>query len=161
MKKIKYITGDLFSAKKDSILVHAVNCKGVMGGGIAAVFKKYFPRMFLVYKNICDSYKENFLGKCYIYIDPQCYVVNLATSNGFGSEVDSPEEILKSTDLAIENMFSKLREMPLLSKNICSNKFNSGLFNVPWEDTEKIILKHLNDPLNAEFNWIVYEYEEK
>lgn len=45
---------DLFQVKADAI-VNAVNCKGVMGKGIAREFKKRFPRSFRIYLAACQS----------------------------------------------------------------------------------------------------------
>lgn len=46
------ITGDLFQQDVDA-LAHGVNCKGVMGSGIAPFFKKQNPVMFNHYKALC------------------------------------------------------------------------------------------------------------
>lgn len=50
---ITYVKGDLFESGADA-LVNATNTKGVMGGGIAAEFKRRFPAYFEHYKQMCD-----------------------------------------------------------------------------------------------------------
>lgn len=45
--------GDILKAKTDA-LVNTVNCKGVMGRGIALQFKKAFPEAYKAYKAACD-----------------------------------------------------------------------------------------------------------
>lgn len=40
---------------KSDVIVNAVNCKGVMGAGMAANFKEVFPDMFAEYKADCNS----------------------------------------------------------------------------------------------------------
>jgi len=46
---IEVISGDLFSSDCDAY-VNTVNCKSVMGKGIALVFKQRYPEMFKDYK---------------------------------------------------------------------------------------------------------------
>ena len=51
---IKYIQGNIFNSKCQSI-VNTVNCLGVMGKGIAQVYKLRYPKMFLEYKEHCKK----------------------------------------------------------------------------------------------------------
>ncbi len=46
--------GDLLRADVDA-LVNAVNCRGVMGKGLALQFKKTFPEVFAAYQAACDA----------------------------------------------------------------------------------------------------------
>lgn len=62
---ITFIKGDIFSSKVQTI-VNTVNCVGVMGAGIALEYKKRYPRMFSVYKQICDN-KLLDVGKLFLY----------------------------------------------------------------------------------------------
>ncbi|MEX0980672.1 MAG: macro domain-containing protein [Bacteroidales bacterium] len=49
---IKYIHGNIFNTKCQTV-VNTVNCVGVMGKGIAQVYKLRYPNMFLEYKELC------------------------------------------------------------------------------------------------------------
>ena len=51
---IKYINGNIFNSKCQTI-VNSVNCVGVMGKGIAQVYKLRYPIMFLEYKEHCKN----------------------------------------------------------------------------------------------------------
>lgn len=52
---LKYLVGhDIFSSPADA-LVNPVNCRGVMGKGLALEFKKRFPECFPPYKQACDA----------------------------------------------------------------------------------------------------------
>ena len=51
---IKLTTRNIFDSDKD-VLVCPVNCYGVMGKGLALQFKRFYPEMFLKYKDICQS----------------------------------------------------------------------------------------------------------
>lgn len=49
---IVFKTGDIFKSDAQT-LVNTVNCKGIMGKGIALQFKKKYPDMFNEYKLAC------------------------------------------------------------------------------------------------------------
>jgi O-acetyl-ADP-ribose deacetylase (regulator of RNase III) len=51
---IVYKTGDIFTSNAE-ILVNPVNCKGVMGAGLAKQFRERFPENYLEYKNYCKN----------------------------------------------------------------------------------------------------------
>ncbi len=51
---LEFVHGNMFEAAAD-IRVNAVNCVGVMGAGIALVFKKRYPEMFIDYQRDCKN----------------------------------------------------------------------------------------------------------
>jgi O-acetyl-ADP-ribose deacetylase (regulator of RNase III) len=56
---VVHATGDLFDPTFGfDAIAHGVNCKGVMGSGIAVVFKNKYPEMYSHYAKAC---KGNFL----------------------------------------------------------------------------------------------------
>lgn len=151
---ITYKKMNLFDAPTGSILVHAVNAKGVWGSGIAAEFRKRFPEAHRKYSNYC----KNFGGLAsYLVLREKNYFIGcLITSSNFGQNVDNEDEILVNTTIALDKMLSNEHWKFYGTRQIYSNKFNSGLFNVPWEKTEKI-LKVLTGRYQVE--WIVCELE--
>ena len=62
---MKILVGDILKAKAQT-LINTVNCVGIMGKGIALVFKKRFPEMFKDYVERCER-KEVKLGLPYLY----------------------------------------------------------------------------------------------
>ena len=52
--EIKQINGNIFNSKCQTI-VNTINCVGVMGKGIALVYKLRYPEMFLEYKEHCQK----------------------------------------------------------------------------------------------------------
>lgn len=144
--KLFYYKDDLFNQKIQPpyVLAHACNCKGVWGSGVAKTFHEKFPKAYEVYKDYCTKNGSNSLGRCLLIDNDNISIACLFTSDGYGQYVDSPEKILHHTDLAIKDLFrqtSKIINMP---------KINSGLFKVPWEDTEKVIRK--NKPMSTIVN---------
>jgi ADP-ribose 1''-phosphate phosphatase len=149
---IIYKKSSLFDAPKGSILVQAVNSKGVWGAGIAKEFKKHFPESFKFYKELCKEEGPNLVGtviECPKEKDYQ--VCNLVISEGYGKFKDPKEMILFNTRTAVKFL---LEYNP--NSDINSNKFNSGLFNVPWHETEKIILDIMKETGYSK-EWTVWE----
>lgn len=143
---IKYSKKSLFSADKGTVLVHAVNGQGVWGSGIAKEFKEMYPEDYKDYAKDCKfSIATTILTRNKI----GC----LVTSWSYGKDVDKPGTIIVNTVGALRDL---IRQLPLTTKYV-SNKFNSGLFNVPWETTEAI-LNHFVEAYNLD--WTVYTNEE-
>lgn len=65
MSNVTIINGNIFNSKAQTI-VNTVNCVGVMGKGIALVFKLRYPSMFEVYQEYCKQ-KLIAIGKLWIY----------------------------------------------------------------------------------------------
>lgn len=81
--------GDLFDCiRRDQLdaIGHGVNCKGVMGAGIATEFKRIWPEMFDTYKDLCEKGVKP--GACLAWKDDHtglviynCFTQNLPGSN--------------------------------------------------------------------------------
>lgn len=153
---IKNLRGDLFLlAPKESVLVHATNCAGVWGSGIAKTFKEKCPGAYRAYHTICFDSK-NILGKAYILLDDNYKVGCLMTSEGYGNNIDSQANILKNTKSSLINFLEQLKFYGF--PPVYSNKFNSGLFAVPWEQSEQILINLLKQEEYKDVNWTIVEY---
>lgn len=62
---IVIINGNLFNSKAQTI-VNTVNCVGVMGKGIALVFKLRYPKLFDIYRQYCNDHLID-IGKLWLY----------------------------------------------------------------------------------------------
>lgn len=135
MSNLKYEKISLFDAPPNSILVHACNSKGVWGSGIAKEFKERYPRAFKEYNEFCEY---GVSGESIVSFDNYHFIGNLITSSGYADTVDNHSVILVNTTLALHSLvctdYCKINTL-----KIYSNKFNSGLFKVPWEETEAIL----------------------
>lgn len=89
---IKHIQCDIFESGADLIL-HQVNCQGVMGSGLAKQVKERYPSVYEDYKEYCDAYKHNpslLLGRSVLSITWKNYntdfrgIVNLFAQERFG-----------------------------------------------------------------------------
>ena len=65
MSNIKIIHGNIFNSKAQTI-VNTVNCVGVMGKGVALVYKLRYPKMFEMYQSFCKQGLIS-VGKLWIY----------------------------------------------------------------------------------------------
>jgi len=142
--KIKHRKGSLFEARSkggssaDLVLVHAVNSVGVWGAGIAAEFRGRFPWAYNQYKRDCIT--QGMVGRFEGYIATDAagdhpIIGCLFTSGGFGSQLDPMLTILRQTESALKSLAAALPK----EFEVHSNRFNSGLFGVPWHLTEALI----------------------
>jgi len=151
---IKYVTGDLFSAKNCAFL-HACNCQRTWGRGVAAEMARRFPKSYGIHK----GHKPT-LGDIQVIFEPSEMsegrgaqsIVCLFTSEGYGQDTDPSHLILENTKSALLQLGRFYQSADEV--NIASPKINAGLFRVPWEDTENLICEFLKD--NKNFTWTVY-----
>lgn len=62
---IKIINGNIFNSKAQTI-VNTINCVGVMGKGVALVYKLRYPKMYEMYQSFCKQGLIS-VGKLWIY----------------------------------------------------------------------------------------------
>jgi O-acetyl-ADP-ribose deacetylase (regulator of RNase III) len=76
---IQYAKGDIFDCKADA-LANPVNCAGVMGKGLALLFRQRFPGNFNFYKRACQIDQTVKPGKVLVFANPGCpAIVNFPT----------------------------------------------------------------------------------
>lgn len=127
---IHYINDSLFASPNNRLLIHSCNAQGVWGSGIAKQFKELYPLEYGIYNYYCETtHLSKLLGSCLIVNKVGC----LITSSGYGYNVDIPATILFNTKKALADLISKT------TMEISMPKINSGLFKVPWEETESIL----------------------
>ena len=152
---IVHKTGSLFDVPVGSLLIHAVSTRSVWGSGIAKQFKVRFPESFQFYTEMCQQEGEDLLGKFIECSQENGYtVLNLVTSLDYGAKKDSKAKILKSTREALQ-LFFKIHQTSGMHGELHSCKFNSGLFGVPWEESEKVLLDVMKE-IGYNYTWTVW-----
>lgn len=140
--KIIYLKGDILNSE-DNLLIHQVNCQGVMGSGVAKVFRNRFPNLFNNYKYIVNTMEPTELfGSCFIHREMEgshqvlpIVVANLFSQYGYGrtkQHTDYP---------AMRNSLSDLREW-MTANNLwraSAPKIGCGLGGGEWYIVEGII----------------------
>jgi len=146
--KITEESGDIFSAPANSLIIHACNCDGSWGGGIALAFKKNYPSAFPKYAKHCKDTGGELVGTA-LLIPPTGkdahFIGCLFTSRHYGRRKDSPTKILAATGPSVEQLMQQVDDFHanagaadrVSEVRIC--KINSGLFNVPWAKTKAIL----------------------
>ena len=74
---LMYIEGNMFESPAQ-VLVNTVNTVGVMGKGIALIFKKVYPDMYKNYRYYCEN-KQFEIGNLYLYKTPGKWILNFPT----------------------------------------------------------------------------------
>lgn len=83
---IYYHHGSVFDAGAP-VIAHQVNCRGVMGSGVAAQVAKLYPSVYDDYKYFCRAEgADHLLGKCLMVEVPHqhIYIANLFGQYDFG-----------------------------------------------------------------------------
>jgi ADP-ribose 1''-phosphate phosphatase len=137
-------TGDLFASPPRSVIIHACNCSGSWGAGIALQFKKRYPKAFRQYEAHCKNHSPSDLVGTALLIppspksDPTHYVGCLFTSKGYGRRKDSVDEILEATKTSMMDLLEAIIQDGEV-EGIYMCNINSGRFAVPWPRTKEVL----------------------
>ncbi|KAL4788556.1 hypothetical protein BJX76DRAFT_344704 [Aspergillus varians] len=148
---VSQLEGDLFDAPDGAALIHACNCFGSWGGGIALAFRKNYPAAFEIYKEHCRKYKI-----------PQ--YLDASEANTSTSQVIRKVRLPEATTLIIPPQRSDY-EQPLGKKHWIICLFTSRGFGRKLSSVEVILQntklaiadmkKQLEKPFGPEYSAIV------
>jgi O-acetyl-ADP-ribose deacetylase (regulator of RNase III) len=127
---IIYVKGDVTAAKED-VIAHGVNCKSVMGSGVALALLKKWPRVRK------DYLKQKWvLGYVqYVPVEEDKYVANCATQFEYW-----PRDKVHADYGAIEQCMKNLHGTCTWNKySLAMPKIGAGLAGGDWNRIEKII----------------------
>ena len=172
MNNITIVNGNIFNTKAQTI-VNTVNCVGVMGKGIALVFKLRYPKMFDVYHQYCIDHLID-IGKLWLYKgEPNApWVLNFPTKTHWKlpSEYEYIERGLQKFVETYEEKGISSIAFPLLGAN------NGGLNKDRVIEIMTRYLKQCNIPIEIymydpsapddlyeqfKSNWLNLSYEQK
>ncbi|KAK4574507.1 ADP-ribose 1''-phosphate phosphatase [Recurvomyces mirabilis] len=134
--QITEITGDIFDAPPNTLIIHACNCQGSWGAGIAKAFYDHYPSAYKKYATHCNTTKQkpSLVGTALLIpptpptAKPSTSVTTgsrnkkspktearhsigcLFTSSRFGRSKDPPAKILEATGPAMEDLLQKVQE---------------------------------------------------
>lgn len=142
----KTICGDILTPVEDAgkemvIVCHQVNCKGVMGAGLAKQVKSKFPGVYDLYKEKCDAFKMENLGTvqlCSCLEEGGYIIANVFSQSGYGRTG------LYTDYKALRKAFSSLREFDNTVIRI-PYKMGCGLGGGDWKTVKQIIYEELID----------------
>lgn len=116
---MKIITGNLLE-QTSGIIVHGVNCQGVMGGGIALQIRRRYPQVYEDYIHRIRSVlslsttnaeretkRKSLLGQVvYTQISPELIIASAFTQMGYGNNPD----IVYANYAAIKQAFKTIAD---------------------------------------------------
>src|SRR6202035_2563890 len=128
--------GDIFQSDAQT-LVNTVNCRGVMGKGVALSFKRRFPQMFRDYVARCKARSVR-PGEPYLFASNGRQIVNFPTKDDWkrNSRLDYIESGLAHLRAKLGEWHVRSMAMPALG---CGN---GGL---DWRDVKPLIERYLGD----------------
>lgn len=128
---VNFKQGDIFNSEAQAIC-NAVNCVGVMGGGLAAAFARRWPWMNEDYNKYCEE-KKLTPGGIHVYvIDKDCYVFNVATKDHWLQ--DSKYEWIVT---GLKNIAIEANRYGITS--VAVPALGCGLGGLQWDRVKKII----------------------
>jgi len=118
-------------------IVNTINCRGVMGTGLALEFRLRYPKMYEDYKLRCEKGLVR-VGRPYLYNLEKPYILNFPTKDHwkYPSKLEWIEEGLK---YFADNYKS------LNIKSIAFPKLGTDKGGLNWRDVKKLIEKYLKD----------------
>ena len=140
---MKIKIGDIFESNS-STLVNTVNCVGVMGKGIALVFKKKYPAMYSDYLKLCEQHKVK-PGQPYFYSDLSgTSIINFPTKDHWRS----PSKLSYIID-GLDWFRNNYKELGITS--IAFPPLGCGNGGLNWEMVGPIMYEKLSDlPIDIE-----------
>lgn len=135
MARIQYQKGDIFDSSAQ-VIVNTVNCKGVMGKGLASAFKQRYPAMFAVYQQECKTSKLR-IGRPTLYCDSTPWILNFPTKDHwrFPSKLEYLEK-------GLEFLVANYRKAGITS--IAFPKLGAQNGKLSWDEVGPLMAKYLS-----------------
>ncbi|AHJ13794.1 macro domain-containing protein [Sulfurospirillum multivorans] len=147
---IHYIQGNLFTSNA-KVLVNTVNTVGVMGKGIAAEYKKIYPKMFEEYKRLCEDGTLD-IGELHLYKTSNKWILNFPTKKHW----KSPSQ-LEYIEKGLKKLIVQANKLQLA--DIAMPKLGCGNGGLDWDTQVKpIVEKYLK---KAPINVSIYDFDKK
>lgn len=135
MAFIHYQRGDIFESKTH-VIVNTVNCRGVMGKGLALAFKQKFPEMFPVYQQECKTGKLR-IGHPTLYQRSTPWILNFPTKKEW--RLPSKIEYLEQ---GLEYFVANYKKAGI--KSIAFPKLGAQNGKLSWDDVGPLMAKYLS-----------------
>lgn len=140
---IQIMRKDLLQSDAD-IICHQVNCRNVMGAGVAKAIYTKWPIVKTKYHDFCKDFANpaDLLGKIQIIpVNNEQRVINIFGQLNYGR---SPG-IIYTNYKALEEAFSKINNLYKGKIIAFPYKFGCGLAGGDWSTVETLMLDFLKD----------------
>ena len=140
MAQIHYVVGDIFASQTQGI-VNPVNCRGVMGAGLALAFKQRYPEMFAAYVQECQSGQLR-IGHPTLYRASQPWILSFPTKDHWRS----PSK-LEYIEQGLQFFATSYQQLGIHS--IAFPKIGAGHGKLSWSVVGPLMAHYL-EPLDCE-----------
>ena len=147
---ITYHNGDILKSGADYIC-HQVNCKGVMGAGLALQIRNLYPKLYDDYKQLCEASGKNMLGHISAYnanLKSKNYcttkIINMFAQEDYGrNKVQTDYKAFESCvrKIIVEAGMSNY-DIPYKPVIAFPYKIGCGLAGGDWDTVKGIIEKY-------------------
>jgi O-acetyl-ADP-ribose deacetylase (regulator of RNase III) len=135
MAYIQYLKGSIFDSTAQ-VIVNTVNCKGVMGKGLALAFKQRYPEMFLVYQQECKTGKLR-IGRPILYKASNPWILNFPTKDHW-----RPPSKIEYLEKGLEYFIKNYKKAGI--KSIAFPKLGAQNGKLSWDDVGPLMAKYLS-----------------
>lgn len=135
MTYIQYQYGDIFEAKAH-VIVNTVNCKGVMGKGLALAFKQKYPAMFPVYQQECKTGKLR-IGRPSLYKQSTPWILNFPTKDHW-----KPPSKIEYLEKGLEYFVANYQKAGI--KSIAFPKLGAQNGKLSWNEVGPLMARYLS-----------------
>ena len=140
---IKFTNGDIFDyVQNNDVVLHQVNCKGVMGGGIAYQIKNMFPNVYQTYNAYCKKHNYKCLGD-FLPVETNLDANSFQIGNCFGQ--DGYGMGLQTNYNALRNCFEQTKLLFPHNRILIPHSIGCGLAGGDWNIVFKMIEDVLGD----------------
>jgi O-acetyl-ADP-ribose deacetylase (regulator of RNase III) len=128
---VTFVKGDLFHTEGVHAYANGCNASGAMDAGVAAAFKKRFPRMFDEYRQRCEDGRFS-LGDVFVWSEGDEVVYNLAIQQNWKTRSKLP-----ALSRAVRKM-AKLAEQSGV-KRVGLPRLGAGLGGLDWRRVKSVL----------------------
>lgn len=136
--------GNLLTCK-EHIIGHQVNCKGIMGAGLAKQIRRQFPHVYEDYVQYCRNhhYDRSLMGSCHISeaIPEKKWVAHLFGQFGIGRQVRQTDYDALKNALFLLKQFAQKEGLSVA----LPYELGCGLGGGSWEIVRSIIEEVFDD----------------
>ncbi len=137
--RIIEIKGNILLSKADAV-INTVNCEGVMGKGLALMFKNECPEMFNSYKKACMSNAPIRLqiGNLHTYKVNEYEIINFPTKDKWRNP-----SLINYIEMGLITLYNYLKSSDI--KSIAIPPLGCGNGGLSYSDVKPMIINTLSD----------------
>jgi O-acetyl-ADP-ribose deacetylase (regulator of RNase III) len=143
---MKIVNGNLVTGVTKGVIMHQVNCQGVMASGIAKELRAKYPIVWERYEERCKLFSDHeLLGLVQVLkVTPDLYVANLFGQRYYGREKRRYTSY-DALDEALATLAWQLQGLSLTSADCHHPLIGCGLGGADWQVVSALISRYLPD----------------